>query len=210
MAFEIHFTPQGSTVEQVIDFDCETSVSYNSPSMITDHVVEKGADMTDHVRPGNDTFTVEAIATNTPIVMMKFGMDGATMEARKTDLADGKSSAVVFSSSQRFDRVFAIDKQVLALRDTAQVLTVVTRGRTVENCVIAEYRRTVDVDKANILALSIDFRVIRIATTQTTTAPIPAMRAGQGQINRGHQPVRPATTEENAAVRQSGLYRIFF
>lgn len=193
MSFEVHWTPDGGA-EQIIDFDAELQASFESPAEITEHPVESGAAITDHVRPGNDRFTVEGWASNTPIVSKSFGLDGASLATQSVEIGPGQS-ANLFTSSQQFDRVRAIDQQLVALRDAAQLLTVVTNLRETDNCVIENYKVTVDSETANVLAVSIDFRRIRIATTERTniSTSVARTRSQQRTRNRGNQPAQEQT-----------------
>lgn len=50
-----------------IDFDGAIRENHVATSTITEHAVEKGANVSDHVRPDLKKFTVDAIVTNTPI-----------------------------------------------------------------------------------------------------------------------------------------------
>jgi hypothetical protein len=202
MAFEIEWTTTGG-ITQIIDFDCAESEQFESPAEITEHAVESGAAITDFVRPGNDTFTVEAWASNTPIVVKTFGLDGAVgaTQPASLDVGNGKTvSAGVFQHSQPFDRVAAVDAQLVALRDAGQLLTVRTSLRETPNSVIESYKVTRDAKTGNVLAVSIDFRKIRIATTQTVQVTDPAQRRGQQTQNRGNQPAADAGTGHNSLL----------
>lgn len=194
MSFEISWTDDSGT-SSTIDFDAELQSSFESPAEVTEHPVESGAAITDHVRPGNDRFTVEAWASNTPIVSRTFGLDGATLATQSLDLGNGQS-AQVFQASQQFDRARAIDAQLVALRDAAQLLTVTTHLRETDNCVIESYKVTIDADSGNCLAVSIDFRRIRIATTERTTVAATARtRSQQRNRNRGNQPAQEQASD---------------
>jgi hypothetical protein len=178
-----------------IDFDCASSEDYQATANVSDHPVETGPDVSDYVRANNDTITVEATATNAPIEIKTFGMSGATMATGPIalDLGNGQSiSASVFKSSQAFDRVRAIDAALLALRDNGTVCTVQLTLRTLQNCVVQSYRVKLDETTGDALAVTIDFRKIRIASTTRVAAQTTTRRA-QRTVSRGKQPVQPDT-----------------
>ena len=52
---------------KVLHFDVVKSEQHNISTFITEHPVESGADIADHVRSNLDTFTLEGFVTNAPI-----------------------------------------------------------------------------------------------------------------------------------------------
>jgi len=207
---EISWTPQGGQ-EQVIDFDCLVSETHEGSAQVSDHVVEQGAAISDHVRPQNDSVTLEAVVSNHPLEVPSFGMDGATGSTRASTVSIGgqTSSVSTMQWSQAFDRRKAVDDQLRALKDAGQVVTVTTGTRVIENCVIERYRVERDADWGNSLHLNLDLRRIRIATTQRVRVPAPRQRRGQRQRNRGGQPGTDAT-EQQAAPGRSFLRGLGF
>jgi hypothetical protein len=177
---------------QSLDIDACMSIKYESPAEISDHAVESGAAISDHVRPGNDTFSVELVVSNTPTGDVSFGTDGATFSPQSVSL--GGSNATTWQASSRFDRVARADEQFMSFRDNATLLTVQTSLRTAENVVVQNYTVTRDVETGNILMASVDFRKLRIVSTQRTTLPAtrPVQRRGQQNQNRGNQPAQQA------------------
>jgi hypothetical protein len=65
----------GQTFNIAIDASIEET--HESPTTITDHAVESGANISDHMRPDADRLTIEGIISNTPIVLPKDHVDGA-------------------------------------------------------------------------------------------------------------------------------------
>lgn len=61
----IIFTLFGTT--NVIEFDCTLTEKHESSAKATEHPVEEGANVTDHVRPELDTVSLEGVITNTPL-----------------------------------------------------------------------------------------------------------------------------------------------
>lgn len=51
----------------VLEFDCVPAESHEASSEITEHVVEEGANMNDHVKPNQRVITLEGMITNTPL-----------------------------------------------------------------------------------------------------------------------------------------------
>lgn len=54
-------------VTNVVYFDATMSESHGRTAEITEHVVERGADLADHVRPSRPDFSMDVMVSNTPI-----------------------------------------------------------------------------------------------------------------------------------------------
>ncbi len=54
---------------------------------VTEHPVESGADVADHIRPKQRTVTIEGVISNTPIDVPQSHMDGATEDASPLSIA---------------------------------------------------------------------------------------------------------------------------
>src|SRR5687767_4349391 len=69
---------QGDTGQTFnIALDATTNETHEAPSTITDHAVEQGASISDHIRPEADRLTIEGVISNTPIVLPPDHVDGA-------------------------------------------------------------------------------------------------------------------------------------
>lgn len=184
---------------QILDVDCSVSESYEAPAEVAEHAVERGANVSDHVRPGGQTITLQAVVSNTPTETRTFGADGATMEWQSTSTAGG--SARTLAASQDFDRVRAVDEQLLALHGAGTVLAVSTSLRqTVEDCVIQRYAPTRDAETGNVLAFTLELRKVRIASSQTVQTADPQQRRGQPARNRGAQAARQTTGDRRSLL----------
>ncbi len=182
--------------EQTLDFDCSVNEGYESAAEVTEHAVERGANVTDHVRPKNDTISLECVITNTPLDNPTFGLDGATGSVGSHSLEVGgkKFNAQTWGFSQAFDRVARADTQLRALKSAGQVLTVIAHGshparivRTISDAVITRYKWDRAAESGNSLMITLELSRIRIATTQRVDA-VPRRRSGRQQQARGTQP----------------------
>lgn len=200
---EIEWTPEGGSL-QTIDFDCSVEEVYEGAAEVTEHAVESGSNIADHVRPENDTLSLECIVTNTPVIPRVFGMDGATGSVQSVSLPSaGNVSTLQFS--QAFDRVRAVDEALRSLKDSGQILTVRTSLREITDVVLTRVKVTRNKESAKSLNLNLDLKRVKIATTERVAVrpPRPRQRRGQRSGNRGSQP----GTEETAD-RRSALARI--
>ncbi len=188
--------------EQSIDFDASVTEGYESAAEVTEHAVERGANVTDHVRPKNDTVSLECVITNTPIITPTFGMNGASgsVGSATVEVGGKKYTAKTWGFSQPFDRVNAVDVQIRALQAAGQVFTIVTSVRVIADSVITRYKWDRDVESGRSLMMTLELARIRVATTQRTDA-VPRRRSGRQQENRGSQPA----VEDNRTVLARGV-----
>jgi hypothetical protein len=198
---EISWEPEDGT-PTTIDFDCSVTERYEGAADVTEFPVERGANVTDHVRAQNESVTLEAIVTNTPVVVPTFGMEGATGSPQplRLDVAGQTLQATTLQFSQAFDRVRAVDEALRALRDVGQVLTVRTGVREIADCVIARYQVERDAEKGNALHLTLELRRLRIVTTQRVQVEQPALRSGHRSQNRGSQPATEPSPEDRRTI----------
>lgn len=188
-----------------IEFDVSEREGYEAPAEITEHAVEQGAAVTDNVRPGNDTLTLEAFVSNTPIVVPGTQMDGASAVTTRSGVVRVGNTNVPVTAlqwSQQFDRVRGVDTLLRAWRDAGQLLTVTTSLRTLENYVIERYRLDRDAENGDGLPVVLDLKRVRLVTTQRVPVTAPRHRRGQHQQQRGAQPGR--TTDTRSTLARAG------
>ncbi len=80
MATIIQYVDAASGEQRVIDFDVITGEDHQISSTVSEHPVEEGANVSDHVRPNLSRLTVKGVASQTPIQPKTFGgviADGA-------------------------------------------------------------------------------------------------------------------------------------
>lgn len=199
---EIEWTPEGGQT-QTIDFDASVEEVYEGAAEVTEHAVESGANISDHVRPENETLSIEAMVTNTPVIPRTFGMDGATGETQSASLGGSAGGVSVLQFSQTFDRVRAVDDALRQLKDDGQVLTVRTTFREITDVVLTRYKVTRNVDFSHALNLNLDLKRVRIATTERVAVrpPRPHTHNHARQANRGSQPGTQETDDRSASLR---------
>jgi hypothetical protein len=97
----ILFTLFGTT--SVIEFDATLTETHTSSARATEHPVEEGASVTDHVRPELDRVALEGFITNTPINDVSADLFGARRVAAMK--GDHKTPLTLYSPSSRQSKV---------------------------------------------------------------------------------------------------------
>ncbi len=183
------WTVEGETV--ALEFDVATTETYGASAEVTEHPVETGSAVADHVRPASDTFTVEAIVSNTPIRVPSTQMRGATRTTTVLDLPVGREvvKVAVGQWSSTFDRVRDCHALLAALVRQGTVVSLAGSLSTEESLVLIGYRVSRTADTGGALPVTLDFK--RLRRVSTARAPVPTIRRVQVPQQRGPQPATP-------------------
>lgn len=178
-----------------LTFDATKTQGYEHPAEITEHPVETGAAVADHIRPGNPTYTIEGIITNAPIVVPGTQMSGVT-QALQTVALPGGGSVSLLQWSGDFNRVRACDEILAALVDAGTLVRLTSTLRFTDNLAIARYKA----EKSGTGdAVNVTMELRRVRLVSTARAPVPAVRRAQVSAQRGAQPVDDRSTAARLA-----------
>lgn len=146
--------------EILVEFDCLESENPELENEITDHPVERGADITDHVRPKPLSLQITGFVSNTPVnaqaqqrIIRSQGVDITT-----TSVEDSPAGAVGYAENAR---------DILeGLRVSADLLTIVTPSRVYSNMVIQKLAYPRDARTGDAMRFNMSFKEIRFAENQ--------------------------------------------
>ncbi len=169
----------------LFQFDATISEVFASTSDVTDHPVEEGADVSDHVRRRPREFDVHGWVSNDPIVILASSQFGPAPRTRAEDAYD----------------------ELLRIQAQAELVTVATSLKDLANMFLASISATRDKDSGRILDATLRLREIIIATTEVTSAPVPAptKSARAPKANLGRQAAKPVPADV-AGVQESALF----
>lgn len=188
MATTLTWTVGGRDV--LVTFDACTSQGFEGTAEPTEHNVERGAPVSDHVRPGARTITLEGAISNRPLT--DDGTNGSRQVAR-----DG---ALVWDTP--FDRVRTVDALLQAAVDAGALVTVSTSLRpSVTECVITRHRADRSAAIGDAVQVSLELRRLRMVDVRRVQVPEPAQRRGQRQGQRGAQPGGQTADRRSALAR---------
>ena len=151
----------------VVVVDASVRENHESSAQVTEHQVETGSNITDHVRAMPDRLQIEGVVTNTPIV--------TGLEARPplvpsqnffgavSKLTDN-TTGLQFNS--QFDRVKDVDRAFAAAKDAGALIQAFTSLRSYKNMVIEGYSVERDAEKGNALHFKLDMKCVRFVDTQ--------------------------------------------
>jgi len=132
----------------------------------TQHPVERGADVTDHLRPLPDEVTIEGIVSNTPI--------NRTQQTRAVEFVGG-DFRTEFQTSASGEQAFAVpgyaEEALAKLRDIrakGELITIVTARHVWENMALIELEAPEDATTGDALRFTATFREIVLVDNKVT------------------------------------------
>lgn len=206
-----------------ITFDATPGETHLISATITEHPVEKGVALTDHVRQNPFKITVEVVISNTPIDLPSAADDSFTDGAKRqstqvnlslqqtqqiTQLASGSSpsktsslspsaQATAYQFSSQFDRVRKIYEALQGLVDNATAITIQTSLCLYDSMEIVSISvpRSSEMG-ANAMRFTIDCQEIRTVESQQVATPAPLAQPQK----RGHKPTKEETDKKRATA----------
>ena len=191
-----------------IRFDVVTQETHTLVNDITEHPVELGANVTDHVRSQLDTIALEVFVSNAPIIGQdRFQFGSQVGEVRTLDLSAagtsgirdprlGDASASVLQFADDVDWVAETYRALRELKEGADLLTVITPMWDYSSMVIKEIgipRTAAEGDGAK---FTITFKQIRLVETRVVPAPTPTEDRGKAAVNKGAKGTKDANAPE--------------
>lgn len=206
-----------------VALDATLVQNHDATNTVTEHPVESGANMSDHIRPDLDTLSITGIISNTPLYLPPDHTDGA----QETDVeVEGVASGVriplpgigalvgnipitptpkgvVRGFDPAFDRVGACYAALLKLRNEGVLCRVITHIRIYETMAIRRLGVAIDPATGHTLPLSMEFVQIRIGSTEEIPVPvIPTARKDKGSTT-------PVVPDADISDNASALFNAF-
>ena len=187
---ELIFGPKTHLTVGVVQFDASVSETHTRECQVTEHPVEDGVAITDHIRRTADRIEVNGIVTNHPLIFL------ASIQA-VSPLTDDLSPVT--------DRAELAYQKLCELMDKGELVTVVTSLHEYASMAITSMSVTRDVQNGNVLNCSLSLREMVVAQTETVAAPVPAKAAMKKAKNKG----KKVPGASNAAQQNQSLLHSF-
>lgn len=153
------------------EIDAEVTSDPAFDSAVTEHPVEDGANLTDHVRALPIVLSIEGVVTNTPI---------GTIAERRGDV-DSDGTLVHLPADDAL-------AWMLAIRDRREPVTVLTSLRSYDNMVMQSFSAPRNASTGDALRFKATFKQIVLATNERTTVLVPERPK---KANKGQKPSTP-------------------
>lgn len=188
---------EASGASGALEIDTTKTRGFELAAEVTEFPVESGSAIADNIRPVNGTISIEGIISNSPLDLPSTQMEGVTQVTASQTLpgGDGSTKATLTTWSGPFDRRRACDTVLAALVSSGTPVRLTTSLRTLENLAITRYKVDESVETGQALPVVLEFKALRIATTQRVA--VPAVRRLVAPVNRAVQP----TTNTSALAR---------
>lgn len=176
--------------------DVSLTESHAAEVEVTEHPVETGANISDHARPKPETLVIEGLVSNTPL-------PAPGDPTQNVSLKDSRGQVIgqaTTSSKQDLSRAGEAYRDLLDLKNSSELLTVVTALRTYTNMKITNLTVPRDARTGQALRFSCTLKEVRLASSRTVTVTLPSQKKAKG-------PVVPKTTPE-ATDRASTLHKL--
>jgi hypothetical protein len=189
MTTKIQYRESDSGVLRELDVDAVLREGVTSVSEVTEHPVELGAEIVDHVRDKSETLTLEFFVSNTPTRVPRAQAQGTQGAFRQ----DPETGGVVLQFGGTLDRVRDVEAELRLARSRAWLWRIETALREYPELVLEQVQVSRDERTGDGAAFTCTFK--RVLFVSTRVASVPALRRVRPQVNRGAQPVqRPRDT----------------
>jgi hypothetical protein len=215
MPTEIVFTDLDGTLLPLV-LDASPEQRHRASAVATEHAVERGVAITDHVRPERRVLSLDVIISDTPI--RSTPALGGSEQPTRLDLparaartkgpsrngdawqgaplepeAAPEIYALLFTPDSTPTRVADAWSLVLRARDHALLAVVTTHLETYEDMVLIDAGVTNTAADRTWLRAELTFAQIRRVSTELVDDPVPARARDRRQVNRGAQSTEEAT-----------------
>ena len=165
------------------EIDIAETESHVFESDVTEHPVETGSVVTDHVRNKPAIISFQGVVSNTPIgeLAVRRGMTDETSGIRPGDDAYAR---------------------LIAIREARQPVTIETSRGVFADMVMQSLSEPRDPTTGDAFVFQVTFKQIRFVTNNRTTVPVAVPRAAR-TVNRGNVPTKDGgISPARAAARE--------
>ncbi|MCP4570674.1 MAG: hypothetical protein GY841_24075 [FCB group bacterium] len=180
-----------------VQFDAMVSENHTMSAEVTEHPVEEGSDIADHIRLGPREIEIVGVISNTPVVLLS--------SVKAESPIEGDTERVV-------DRVNAAHKRIKRTMDEKTLVQVITSLETYPaNMAITNYGVTRDADTGNILQANLVLRQVQISYNEEVDVAIaePEKVSSKKKKPKGKKTKKEATSkqgEKASSFLYSGLF----
>lgn len=206
-----------------IDFDLVMSEAHTNSSQVTDHPVEKGVNVADHVKVEPFVLALVVFVSNTPLdIDPTYGgnfqntllviPDGPThislsaaIDVVKGEILGPPPPPIVQTLiwNSPFDKVADTHKALTLQQSTGGLLNVITSTANYDSMILTKvlYNKT----EAGGGDFSLEFKQARIVSSATVAAPQPLEPRGAPPKAKGAQAAKPPEDTSKASVAKKAL-----
>lgn len=179
----------GPTLIGDLAIDCTVTETHTATSTVTEHPVESGAKITDHIRPDPVQLSITGIVSDTPIgsrqVQRSIAVGGASVQVTQQEPP---------TSTTGYGR--AAWAKLDAIRTAAKPVKVVTRDKTYENMALVSLSVPKESKTGGALNFTAQFKQVRIVYNRTTRVVVAKAPKAHKKQDTGKQPTAAVEPEK--------------
>lgn len=171
-------TTQVGTGLDSIEFDATVQEAFHTTSKVTEHPIESGAVIADHILDSPDELQLDGIISNTPIML---------------------------AASARISSTYAEDEyaKLLDLKDAKKAISVYTPKRSYDDFVITEIQRKRDASLGDSVEVSITLRKIRMVESKLGVQRPDGVQKPKADAGKAVKKAATAAQEKSLALKMA-------
>lgn len=180
----------GPTMIGDLALDCTVTETHTATSTVTQHPVESGANITDHIRPDPVKLAITGIVSDTPIgareVQKALNVGGVSVQIRQQDTP---------TSPVGFGR--AAWSKLEEIRNAAKPVTVLTRDKKYESMAMVSLSIPKEAKNGGALYFTAQFEQVRIVFNRSTRVVVAKAPKSHKKQDTGKQPTAELAQPKN-------------
>lgn len=189
----------GPTLIGDLALDCTVTETHTATSTVTEHPVESGAKITDHIRPDPVQLSITGIVSDTPIgsrqVQRSIAVGGASVQVTQQEPP---------TSTTGYGR--AAWAKLDAIRTAAKPVKVVTRDKTYENMALVSLSVPKESKTGGALNFTAQFKQVRIVYNRTTRVVVAKAPKAHKKQDTGKQPTAAVEPEKPRSILSKDVF----
>jgi len=178
-----------------VQLDASVSETHEARVEVTEHPVEQGVNISDHARPLPRSLRIEGLVSNYPLpdpsAPLNARIYGSTQFNSRSDI-----------SGNRAEEAYS---ELIRLKDSAELITVVTAIQTYENMLITDLNIPRDGTSGDSLRFSLNLKQVSVVNSRTVDQPVsedkPKKKKSIGNVN---SKTTSAPVEDQSTLRSLG------
>jgi hypothetical protein len=184
----------------VVELDAVLSETHASEVEVTEHPVERGANVSDHARVKPEQVTLEGLVSNTPVNR------GATRRVLTANGVDFASNAETDAPAGAAGFAEAAYGKLREIKDARQLVTVATELRTYKNMVMTSLSVPRNARVGDALQFTAVFKEVRLAEVLhrevSVAAPAAKKAVDKSKLGASATPKASAADVNNSVIKK--------
>ena len=182
----------------VLDVVKEETLTHEND--VTDHPVEQGADISDHIRPKPKKIALEALVSNTPLTAGQRTRVVNYVTANTGQLFSFTTTSINDALAGHRGYAEAAYEALQKLADDGAIFRYVGKTRTYENVVFENFTVTRNKDTGDALRFSATLKQIRFVTNKSSIVKVAKEPKANKPADKGKQTAEDVTSDRKTSI----------